>query len=156
MNSERIIQIVCLVLLLAGLSACRQKKVYYHFEHTPLNGWEKNDTLTYNVGPQAADCVVNEEVSLRINSRYPFQKLCLVQELEILPSHTIHHDTLICELFDKRGKMQGRGINYYQYDFHLTDLQLARGDSLHITVRHNMKREILPGIADVGIKLEKY
>jgi hypothetical protein len=34
-------------------------------------------------------------------------------------------------------------------------LQLQEGDSLHVVVRHNMKREILPGIFDVGIKLLK-
>lgn len=156
MNSKRIIRIVCLLLLSAGFSACRQQKVYHHYEHTPLNGWEKNDTLIYDVSPQRSDCVLREEVGLRIDSRYPFQKLCLVLEQVILPSHTIRHDTLFCELFNKHGQMKGSGINYYQYSFHLTDLPLSRGDSLHISLRHNMKREILTGIVDIGILLEKY
>jgi hypothetical protein len=32
---------------------------------------------------------------------------------------------------------------------------LHRGDSLHLSVHHDMKREILPGITSVSIKLKK-
>lgn len=34
-------------------------------------------------------------------------------------------------------------------------MTLVPGDSLQISVRHDMKREILPGVSDVGIKIEK-
>ena len=51
--------------------------------------------------------------------------------------------------------MKGHGISTYQYNFHLTTLTLNEGDSLHIAVRHNMKREILPGISDIGIRLSQ-
>ena len=42
-------------------------------------------------------------------------------------------------------------MSYYQYDFPLSTLRLKEGDSLALVVRHAMKREILPGISDVGI-----
>ena len=31
---------------------------------------------------------------------------------------------------------------------------MNQGDSIHITVRHDMKREILPGVSDIGVKVE--
>ena len=34
-------------------------------------------------------------------------------------------------------------------------MEIEQGDSLRINIRHNMKREILPGIADVGIKFTR-
>ena len=40
-------------------------------------------------------------------------------------------------------------------NFPVNDLQLNKGDSLHICVMHNMKREIMPGIADIGISLTR-
>jgi hypothetical protein len=35
-------------------------------------------------------------------------------------------------------------------------MMLNKGDSLEIKIRHDMKREILPGISDIGIMLNKH
>ena len=76
-------------------------------------------------------------------------------EQVINPRNQIRIDTLSCRLIDKNGMVKGRGLSYYQYNFHLTTLQLNAGDTLNVRVRHHMKREILPGIANVGIRLSK-
>ena len=136
--------------------ACDRQTAYNHFEHTSVNGWEKNDTLTFDVGALERGGNYREEVGLRINSLYPFQGLCLVIEQQKLPMGIVRSDTLNCSLLDDKGNVKGKGVGYYQYSFHLTDLSLNEGDSLHISIHHNMKREILPGIADVGIKLSTY
>jgi hypothetical protein len=34
-------------------------------------------------------------------------------------------------------------------------IRLAEGDSLRILVKHNMKREIMTGVTDIGIKIER-
>ena len=33
--------------------------------------------------------------------------------------------------------------------------QMHQGDSIHVAIRHDMKREILPGVSDIGIKISK-
>ena len=96
---------------------------------------------------------MHEEVGLRINESYPFRSLCLIVEQTKWPAGTHRSDTLNCTLIDPDGTVMGQGISHYQYNFHLTDQQLQAGDSLHISIRHNMKREILPGIADIGVML---
>ena len=144
-----------LAMALTWLTSCLRQTAYYHFEHTPLTGWEKNDALEYSVSPMADDCTLSEEVELRTNILYPFQGLTLVLEQEVLPRRYIRRDTINCSIADKEGKIKGEGTGIYTYGYQVADLQLARGDSLHIRLRHNMKREILPGIADVGIRLRK-
>ena len=72
-----------------------------------------------------------------------------------MPSHRSVTDTICCLLTDAQGNLLGDGISYRQYQFDISTEQLQKGDSLHIVVRHDMKREILPGVSDVGIKLEK-
>jgi hypothetical protein len=62
---------------------------------------------------------------------------------------------LPCRLMNKRGYTQGQGINYYQYEFIVADIPLNAGDSLRIGIRHDMKREILPGLSDLGIIIRK-
>ena len=51
--------------------------------------------------------------------------------------------------------MLGHGVALYQFDLPLRKHFYLHGDSIHVRVRHNMKREILPGINDVGIQLRK-
>ena len=137
------------------LTGCNRRTVYHHYNQTHVSGWERNDTLLFNVKPAACDAVLHEEVELRINSQYPFMGLCLVVEHTFFPSNVRRVDTLNCQLIDEKGSVKGKGINYVQYSYHLTDLSVSEGDSIAIAIRHNMKREILPGIVDLGVHLIK-
>lgn len=143
---------VFLVLLLAS---CDENTVYNHFEHLSLKGWEKNDTLNFQTDTIRRTGDYMEEVGIRISSDYPFTGLQLVVKQEVLPSHKQRSDTLDCKLIDHLGNAMGKGISHYQYRFPLTTLSLATGERLHIVVRHDMKREILPGISDIGIRLSR-
>ena len=71
----------------------------------------------------------------------------------MIPSKKTYVDTLTCQLIDDSGNATGYGINHYQYLFPLTTLKLDKGESVRVAIRHCMKREILPGILDVGVKL---
>lgn len=143
------------------MTSCDRKTVYDRYEPVPADGWEKNDTLTFCVRPalhgkadDSESITYKEEVGLRINSHYPFTGLSLIVEQTAMPADVTRNDTLNCRLINNDGKMKGRGVSNYQYSFHLTNITLAKGDSLRIRIRHNMKQEMLPGISDVGIKLE--
>ena len=148
--------ILLTIFFAVALVACNRKTVYHHYKHTPIAGWEKNDTLTFDIGPLADDGHFREEVGLRINGMYPFMSLCLVIDQTKYPGGLLRQDTLNCSLIDNLGNVKGKGISSYQYNFHLTDVSLAAGDSLRVCIRHNMKREILAGIADIGILLKVY
>ena len=145
------------VMLLAVLllTACKQRTVYYHYEHTPLSGWEKNDTLVFTTDTIAIDGTYSEEVGIRINGTYPFLQLNLVVEHLVMPAMTVKSDTLSCRLIDETGNALGNGVSNYQYLIPLTSLTLKKGDRLRIAIRHDMKREILPGISDIGLRLRR-
>ena len=121
-----------LVLYSLLLIACETETVYHHFEPTQIAGWERNDTLKFSVPAMAVDGDYREKLILRVNNDYPFMGLTLIVEQTVFP-----------------------GNGFYEYDYPLTQLALHAGDSLQISVRHNMKREILPGIADVGIEIKR-
>ena len=76
-------------------------------------------------------------------------------EQTIYPAGNTVIDTLDCRLIDDSGIAMGQGVSQYQYLFPLKTLPLHCGDSLHLEVHHNMKRQILPGITGVGIKIQK-
>lgn len=144
-----------ILLAVCLFTACKQSTVYFHYEEIPESGWEKNDLLTFDTDKLANDATYEEEVALRINGKYPFMQLTLIVEQTVYPAGHMMTDTLDCDLIDERGNAKGEGISQYQYLFPLKTIQLHQGDSLHLSVHHNMKREILPGVTSVGVKLSK-
>lgn len=144
--------IVATVFTLATIStSCDDGTVYNRYIHTSLSGWERNDTLFFAPLTITNDGDYAETLGLRVNSTYPFQRLSLVVEQRILPNDVMLVDTLDCLIVGRDGVATGHGISYFQYSFPLPRKNFASGDSIIISVHHNMKREILPGISDVGV-----
>ncbi len=137
------------------LSACIGSTVYHQYKNVPVAGWEKNDTLVFEVPEMQAKDTYQLQLGLRVTGDYPFQGLTLIVEQQtnsLLPTRS---DTLNCNIFNKHGNPVGHGVSHYQYQFPLSDVPLDSGQSLRISVRHDMKREILPGITDIGIELSR-
>jgi len=136
------------------MTSCNRKNVYISYQHVPVSGWDKNDTLTYDVSP-LKEGRYREVVGVRITRSYPFMSLSLVVKQTILPSGYVHCDTLNCKLVDENGKFMGQGVSFYQQTFHLNTIRLHEGDSLHINIKHNMKREVMHGVSDIGFRIDE-
>lgn len=137
------------------LMSCNRKTIYSHYEHTPHAGWEKNDTLQFDIPAIAKSGNYEEQIALRVTSDYLFQEIYLIIEQSSQNPITTRRDTLLCPLVSDNGAYQGKGTCYYQYVFPLHQVTLEEGELLKVDVRHNMKREILHGIADVGVRLRR-
>lgn len=146
---------VALLAAVVLFCACNRQKVYSHFQHVSATGWEKTDTLFYDIPPVVEDGTYREELGLRIDNTFPFQSLTLEIIQTILPKGGQKSYTKTCPLIDKKGNMKGAGVSNFQYTFFIDNIRLNRDDSIHISLIHNMKREIMPGVSDVGITLTK-
>ena len=139
----------------ATLVSCNGNTVYDSYQSTPVAGWEKNDTLAFSIPPLDTTAVYDAMLGLRTTGEYPFTAITLIVEQHVFPSDRVHTDTVNCRLADERGNTIGKGISFHQFEFPIGRMELHSGDSIHVLVRHDMKREILPGISDVGITLRK-
>lgn len=137
------------------LTACTGNTTYCTYEHTPMSGWEKSDFLSFPVGRVKQSGRYAVDLGLRTGSTYPFVNLTLIVDQQVFPEGTMRTDTLQCTLSDTNGESLGQGINLLQYKFRVGTLTLNEGDSLVVNVRHDMKREILPGISDIGIEVSE-
>ncbi len=144
---------LCLLAFVLGLAACNHQVVYHHYEHASESGWEKNDTLKFFVSPVPEAGSYQEDIELRVVNTFPFQSLTLIVEQTVIPLGDTQRESIECRVMNKEGHPTGPGISFYQYSFPVKTMELNKGDSIQINVMHNMKREIMPGIADVGIKL---
>lgn len=146
--------IVSVVMAAAVAASCATDTIYYSYAHTPVAGWEKNDTLTFNIPGMAAPGTYSQQVGLRMTSAFPFTSISLIVEQRIMPWGKVLTDTIKCPITDIRGNFLGDGISSFQYMFPLREVTLNKKDSIHVSIRHNMKREILPGVSDIGLKME--
>ena len=140
------------------MAACNGGMVYDRYTNTPVLGWEKNDTLYYSVPAVKSGGTYAANLGLRTTDSYPFTSLTLIVEQRKVAADkavTVVTDTVACQLTDRKGNAAGKGISYHQYQFPVTELTLQDGDSLFVSIRHDMKREILPGISDVGFSLTR-
>jgi gliding motility-associated lipoprotein GldH len=150
---NRKIVVTAIIVGLMVLCGCQRQVVYHQFRHISEPGWDKTDTLHFDVTPLKADGTYCLHAELRTDKNYPFQKLTLEVNQTVFPSHETYHDKINCNLISEEGVIGGDGISYFQYRFHVRNVSLHQGDSIHLSLTHNMKREIMPGIADVGIRL---
>ena len=44
-------------------------------------------------------------------------------------------------------------MSQFQYTFPLSAMDLEEDELLYVKIRHDMKRDILPGISDVGLRV---
>ncbi len=137
------------------VASCSTDTVYDSYSHTPLTGWEKNDMLVFSVPKMNESGLYDQYVGLRMTNAFPFTSISLIIEQQVLPKGKVFADTVKCTITDIRGNFLGDGVSSYQYLVPFHSEMLAKGDSLRLKIRHNMKREILPGISDVGIKMCK-
>ena len=135
------------------LASCSGNTVYDHYNHTSVLGWDRGEVLTYDVPRMKQEAKYATSLGLRVSGAYPFQSLTLIVEQTVIPGRKTTRDTLNCQIYDSKGTVKGEGISYFQYHFLVSEKDLKQGDSLHVTVRHDMRREIIPGVSDIGIQV---
>ena len=154
-NLKCIIGTLLLMVAWSMTSCSRQQTVYANYAHIDDTTWEKTDTVTFDVPPVKTAGTYQEKLGLRLADDFPFLALSMDIEIQVQPKGILHRGQHKFSVIDQGGNPKGKGLSLQQYTFDLGDLELEEGDSLHISMAHNMKREILPGVVDLGIILIK-
>ena len=133
--------------------SCERAAILHVYRHTPSEGWEQSDVLTYNVDTirHTGDYAFN--VGVRTTNAYPYKKLWVIVEKQLSNPLLSEADTLVCNFVNSEEDRDGWGTNTYQYIFSLGKIHLEEGQTGKISIRHIMRREILPGVSDIGIKI---
>ncbi len=160
----------CLMAVICWLStACKDGRVYDHYEHTAVDGWRPTDTLHFQIPPQKKG-TYTLEVGLLTTGQYPYRDLSLVMNRKVVAAKEKTQDDkghqqkvrkgkttkdyISCRLIDEKGNIRGvRGVSNNTSNFFITQLELNDKDSIYITLRHHMKDTLLTGITAVGIRL---
>ncbi len=129
-------------------SSCYYRRVYYQFRPVSVAGWQSGDTLRFPL-PQLSG-VFTLTVYARTTNLYPYRNL----SLRVICGDSAIDVPLL--LADKNGKSKGqKGIGATEVRLDAGRVKLNQKTNKELLVVHNMRRELLPGISDVGISLDR-
>jgi len=149
-------------MVLLTLSSCIKGKVCQEYRHIDDNEWTRSDTVVFSVGKVKTDALCQMETGIRLTTDYPYSNLSVTATTILIPDTAgvadslkrntqTFRDTILITPYNEEGDVNGSGIRNYQLTTPFRKIQLHQGDSLHITLRHNMRLNILPGVNDVGM-----
>lgn len=147
-----------LILLFAAslCMACDKQTVYHTFQSLPTEGWQRKDTLFFNVTIPDSATLYNISVEIRNRNNYPYQNLPLLIYYDSPEAQNIKRDTLEMELADSDGIWLGDGWGgLYQSTLHAGLIHIGKAGEYRFKIMHLLPDEVLPGINDVGIKLKR-
>lgn len=154
MRKTRIVPLtVCVAALLSG---CGRRPAECGYLPISANGWGLTDTLTFRT-----DTLPAGRYSLTLGLRtsasvpYPYRSLTLLLRQTWEQTNTARCDTIVCPLTTIAGDLSGKGIAFFQYEFSAGTFCLQKPTAGRLSVSHIMRREILPGITDVGFRIDR-
>lgn len=152
-----------LLALLAAflLVGCSDQVVFQASTSMPSWGWDRSDTLVYEL--DITDTVNTHDlfIDIRHTGDYPFSDMYLFVDLKG-PGDRHLRDTVECLLADPTGRWYGKGTGFIfaqrtidaKVLYKLGNRFPASG-RYTIRLEQAMRTEVLPGVLDVGVSVER-
>ena len=138
-----------------SLAGCDEHTLYHTYAPLSSEGWERKESLCFPIDSLNRDAEdARFTVELRTTDAYPYQSVWLAVERKFSRPDTLLSDTVESVLADSSFRPTGKGIRLYQSQAALPPLSLRKGQRGQIRICHLMIRETLPGIHDVGVRIQ--
>lgn len=143
-------------LLVTSLTSCDRKKVFESYYELNPNGWNKDSVVVFNV--QLTDTTKNHNlyVNIRNKGTYPYSNLYLFLSVGA-PDGSLLTDTVEFTLAEPSGKWKGSGIGglHDNQILYKSSVYFPRKGKYKFMIKQGMRDNVLPGIRDIGIRIEK-
>lgn len=147
---------ILLLLVASVLYACNEHTVYHAFQSIPIEGWQRKDTLLFNVEVPDSQTYYKLSIEVRNRNNYPYQNINLSLSYCDSLCHIQVSDTIHLTLADKEGKWMGDGWGgLYQTAFSAGSVRIGNSGTYYFKIAYTLSDQILQGINDIGIKLER-
>lgn len=139
--------------------ACHEHTVYHSFDAIPHSGWNREDTLSFEItlNDSVLPATFTAIAEIRNENNYPYRDLYLRISHNLQDSTVWETDTLHVCLTDERGNWRGKGwggIYVSEFPLPKTCVISATGKR-SVKVTHCMNDTLLQGIHDIGIRLQR-
>jgi len=149
---------VKLLLFLLVMQACDPGRVYEEHKAVSASGWRSKDVLCFQPRITDTSMVANVIIFVRHKGNYSYNNLYLFVTISS-PSHRVVRDTIQLFLADaSTGKWYGKsmlGDLYLLGRMYKKHVRFAEQGMYHFYIEQAMRMRNLPGITDVGLRIER-
>lgn len=145
-----------LIVVAIFVSSCVSNDTYFQYQTVNPDGWSKDSLYTFDVPISDTVSLYNVYVNVRNRGEYPYQNLWLFMNKKS-PDNIDVSDSIECYLADQRGKWLGTGLGAIK-EMPILYKQNVKFDKKGIyrySIVQGMREDVLIGINDIGIKVEK-
>lgn len=135
------------------LSSCTGNTFYHRYQSLPAEGWDRRDTVCFEVPEADGDIDGLLFIGLRTVAHVGKQNVVLAVEQCDGDGAVCSCDTVRYPLTDTDGNALGRGVNARQYETQHLPFRLRKGKSARVRIRHLMTHEVVTGITEVGVRI---
>lgn len=147
--------IIFILVTLFILTGCEKRTVVHRYKPTPIEGWEKSDTISFAIDTIKDNGLYKLSVGIRNTSEYRYVDLWLIIHSKFHNPDYQRSDTLKCVINDYHADIGSTGIFIHNHTYDLPQLNLRKGQFGEISIIHYMHNWSLKGISDLGIHLER-
>ncbi len=143
-------------LLLLSFAACDRNRVFESYEAVPHDGWSKDAGISFNFDIQDTIQAHNLYINIRNKGNYPYSNIWLFLSVDS-PDGASIADTLEFALADNAGRWLGSGLgDLFDNQFiYRSNIYFPQRGAYQFNIQHGMRNEMLEGISDVGVRIEK-
>ncbi len=145
-----------LLLVLLGFllfNACERAVVYEQYQAIENTLWSKEKIYFFTFDIADASVPYDIFFEVRNNNLYPYQNIWLFCSEEA-PIGDLKRDTVEYFLADDYGKWKGQGISLFHSSFLLRkNYKFPIEGQYTLGIRQGMRKDSLPGIQEIGIRL---
>ena len=142
---------------MVGFASCGPEPIFSDSAPVDPEGWQAEETIEFTWEVEDTIGTFDFFLDVRHDQTYPFSNLYLFLEFSF-PNGRLSRDTLGCDLADVRGQWYGSGFGNlvdHRIGFHRETRFPLKGE-YGLVVRHAMRKDPLPGITDIGFRLESH
>lgn len=146
-------------LVVSGLTAlfsCDKNRLFDETVNIPSTGWHKDSTAVFNI--EIADTLrfFRFFVNLRHNDNYRYSNFYLFLNTH-MPNGLHTRDTIGMTLADFTGKWLGKGFGTLRDNQILIreNLRFPSKGTYHFSIEQAMREEVLKGVENIGIRVER-
>jgi gliding motility-associated lipoprotein GldH len=137
--------------------SCKSGVLFDKIQSVPGELWKKESAFSFDVTISDTISPVDYYLTIRNTTDYRFSNLYLFIKT-VFPNNTHAKDTVECILANPEGKWYGKGLSRIKENEILLKkaIRFPRKGVYRFEIEQGMRVDPLPGIADIGIRIEKH
>jgi gliding motility-associated lipoprotein GldH len=150
------LQLTIFGIILAGFTSCDSGRVFDKYHEISDSEWHKDSLVVFKIPVNDTLNTHNLLLQIRNETNYKYSNLWLFVEIE-QPGGEVLRDTFEIVVAHPSGRWLGKGFGGLKtlQTVYRRDVFFPVSGEYTISLQHGMREEVLTGIHDVGIRIEK-